>query len=285
MKRLLLCSSFCLVSCLVALPEPDADCGNGIVESGESCDGSDLAGETCSSRGYNGGVLSCLSSCMFDLSQCFSSTCGNGTINTSSNEVCDSTDLGGETCESLGYDSGVLSCGSDCQFDISLCGGNAQVVYQLDSPLDGDGATYIDTGWIPPTDVPWSVELTFFTNPDPTSSGHTTYGTSGIYDDSNNMHLLVGLGIDSDRIIIGFGSEHSVLYSVDPNTEYTFKVEFDGDSTATYYINGTFLQDITSDYLGTNLPFYIGARNEQGGPNFIVNYLITACTIVEYPPQ
>jgi lysyl endopeptidase len=46
-------------------------------------------------------------------------TCGNGTIE--AGEDCDGGDLGGQTCESLGYASGALACSSSCQFDTSGC--------------------------------------------------------------------------------------------------------------------------------------------------------------------
>jgi hypothetical protein len=49
--------------------------------------------------------------------------CGNGTRETG--EECDGGDLGGETCQSLGYESGSLGCGSDCRFDTSNCGGTS----------------------------------------------------------------------------------------------------------------------------------------------------------------
>ncbi|HEY4505970.1 MAG TPA: hypothetical protein VJJ24_00750 [Candidatus Paceibacterota bacterium] len=50
---------------------PDAVCGNGIVEFGEQCDGSNLNGQSCVGLGYSGGVLSCNSDCLsFDVSQC-----------------------------------------------------------------------------------------------------------------------------------------------------------------------------------------------------------------------
>lgn len=49
---------------------PLAGCGDSIVNaSGETCDGSDLAGETCVSLGFTSGSLSC-SGCAFDLSGC-----------------------------------------------------------------------------------------------------------------------------------------------------------------------------------------------------------------------
>jgi len=45
--------------------------------------------------------------------------CGDGVLD--SNEVCDGTDLGGETCEGLGYESGVLGCDGFCVLNESGC--------------------------------------------------------------------------------------------------------------------------------------------------------------------
>jgi len=53
-------------------------CGNGVKESGESCDGTDLAGASCTSQGYTGGTLSCNSSCNFITSACTSGGGGGG---------------------------------------------------------------------------------------------------------------------------------------------------------------------------------------------------------------
>ena len=60
-------------------------CGNGIVNSGEQCDGTNLSGQTCVSQGFTSGTLLCNSNCQFNTTQC-STTIGNG--------VCDA----GETC-------------------------------------------------------------------------------------------------------------------------------------------------------------------------------------------
>jgi subtilisin family serine protease len=49
-------------------------CGDGIVDTGEACDGSDLDGESCTSLGYTGGTLSCSGSCTFVTSGCTSGT-------------------------------------------------------------------------------------------------------------------------------------------------------------------------------------------------------------------
>lgn len=50
-------------------------CGNGVIDAGEDCDGSDLGGATCASATMNAfpsGFLSCTASCTFDLSLCSS---------------------------------------------------------------------------------------------------------------------------------------------------------------------------------------------------------------------
>jgi hypothetical protein len=49
-------------------------CGDGIVDSGESCDGSNLTGNSCTSLGYSGGTLACSSDCTFDTGGCYTTT-------------------------------------------------------------------------------------------------------------------------------------------------------------------------------------------------------------------
>ena len=54
-----------------------AMCGNGIVEAGEECDGSNLGGSTCAGLGFGGGSLSCAQGCTLDDSGCTGgNTCG-----------------------------------------------------------------------------------------------------------------------------------------------------------------------------------------------------------------
>jgi len=51
--------------------ENPALCGNGVIDIGEDCDGSNLNGKTCVSIGYaQGGTLSCGNTCLFDSSKC-----------------------------------------------------------------------------------------------------------------------------------------------------------------------------------------------------------------------
>lgn len=45
-------------------------CGDNNIGFGEQCDGSDLGGATCTSRGFSGGTLNCSSVCTFNTSSC-----------------------------------------------------------------------------------------------------------------------------------------------------------------------------------------------------------------------
>jgi hypothetical protein len=45
-------------------------CGNGTIESGEQCDGSNLGGSSCVSLGFTSGGLSCSSACTFNTASC-----------------------------------------------------------------------------------------------------------------------------------------------------------------------------------------------------------------------
>ena len=48
--------------------------------------------------------------------------CGNGVRDAGIGEVCDGSDVGVETCASLGFTSGTLACSASCGFDTSSCG-------------------------------------------------------------------------------------------------------------------------------------------------------------------
>lgn len=107
-------------------------CGNGIIESGEGCDGGNLGGTSCVSLGWDGGSLSCDSTCQIDTSAC--TQCGNGVRE--GGEQCDGTDLAGATCGDVGCLGGNAICASDCTIDYSQC---------VECPVcDGDGVCETD---------------------------------------------------------------------------------------------------------------------------------------------
>jgi hypothetical protein len=46
------------------------DCGNGVVDPGEGCDGGNFNGQTCVGLGFDGGQLMCTANCSIDSSGC-----------------------------------------------------------------------------------------------------------------------------------------------------------------------------------------------------------------------
>jgi len=132
-----------------------AQCGNGVRETGEACDGTDLGGFNCTTLGFKAGTLACDATCRLDSSGCVAqSVCGNGILeageecdNGSANsntvpdacrtncvrafcgdgvidsfEDCEGKNLKGETCIDLGYDGGSLKCDpEECAFDDENC--------------------------------------------------------------------------------------------------------------------------------------------------------------------
>ena len=60
-----------------------SSCGNNTRESGEECDGTDLAGQTCVSKGYAGGTLRC-TNCKFDTTGCTASSSSSSSGSSSS---------------------------------------------------------------------------------------------------------------------------------------------------------------------------------------------------------
>ena len=100
----------------------EPQCGNGVLEGDEQCDGEDLGGHTCVNLGYEGGgLLACGDDCRFDTRQCQGKgACGNGVLDPG--EECDGQSLGGQTCSDVaGLSQGTLACTPDCHFDTSKC--------------------------------------------------------------------------------------------------------------------------------------------------------------------
>jgi len=112
--------------------DPLSTCGNAAREGTEECDGEDLAGARCDTRGFATGTLKCGATCLFDVSGCsmMPPPPGCGDRIADPGEQCDGTDFQGMTCEMLGAGSGRLACTAACQFDTSSC---------VPAPVCGDG--------------------------------------------------------------------------------------------------------------------------------------------------
>src|SRR5687767_1296805 len=106
-------SLLAIVVCAAALSSCDNDrtqqrrqeqdagvgCGNGLIEEGEACDGSEFGAKTCVTEGFESGTLNCSATCELLTSSCFR-RCGNGVLDTG--ESCDG-DLGKPACPDFGY--------------------------------------------------------------------------------------------------------------------------------------------------------------------------------------
>lgn len=119
----------------------EPECGNGVREAGEECDGENLGSETCRSLGYESGALRCDPTCHFNVRYCVALECGNGV-----REV-------GEQCDDGpgNSDTAPDACRTDCS--LPTCGDGA-----LDSAdgcddgnsNDGDGCSaecQVEAGW------------------------------------------------------------------------------------------------------------------------------------------
>ncbi|MFT4703926.1 MAG: hypothetical protein ACI81R_001621 [Bradymonadia bacterium] len=95
-------------------------CGNRTLEGPEQCDGSTFGDDaTCQDLGFAGGEIACTTGCELDESDCNNIVCGDNTAEDT--ELCDGTDLAGETCQTRGFDDGELACQAGCFFDDSAC--------------------------------------------------------------------------------------------------------------------------------------------------------------------
>ncbi|MCX6746553.1 MAG: hypothetical protein NTU63_00260 [Candidatus Pacearchaeota archaeon] len=118
---------------------PGGTCGDGTINTGEACDGSDWGSITgCGDfDDFESGTLVCDSNCQFDTSSCVRPTaCGDGIID--SGEQCETNaDLTGSSCSDFDeFTGGTLSC-VNCMISTTACIGGI-------NGICGDGT--INTG-------------------------------------------------------------------------------------------------------------------------------------------
>ncbi|MBU1240011.1 hypothetical protein KKF84_22540 [Myxococcota bacterium] len=130
-------------------------CGDGVLDTGEVCDGVLLGGETCGTLGFYGGALICSTSCELDTSDCEPHGFCGDTVK-QDQEECEGAQLGGVSCMTLGYDYGDLACNEECAFDrtgchtVSTLCGNGTVDTSEGEVCDGDnlnGQTCLSFGY------------------------------------------------------------------------------------------------------------------------------------------
>ena len=126
-------------------------CGNGVIEAGEQCDGNNFAGATCQTFGFTGGALRCTPQCQVDTNGC-SSTAAENCTNGQDDDRDGQTDCSDQDCLSNpacggqpeqctnGVDDdrdGQTDCSDvDCSSDPACSGSNEEV---CDNGTDDDG--------------------------------------------------------------------------------------------------------------------------------------------------
>lgn len=115
-------------------------CGNGELEEGEACDGTNFGNKTCVTEGFESGTLNCTATCELLTASCIR-RCGNGVVD--SDEQCDG-DAGRPSCSDYGYGA----CSPSCQRDISHCR-NDPFTFGAGVSLGQAGGAYL--GDLPPT--------------------------------------------------------------------------------------------------------------------------------------
>lgn len=114
-----------------------SQCGNGVVEEAEDCDGDDFGDSSCLTLGFRGGKLGCTPRCGFDVSKCSPmAVCGDSLR--AEDEFCEVNDLAGASCETFGFASGTLACDGQCRFEFSGCSGSVTPVPEVE-PNDSFG--------------------------------------------------------------------------------------------------------------------------------------------------
>jgi hypothetical protein len=103
----------------------EGTCGDGVINTGEQCDGENFNGMSCSSLGFTGGVLSC-SNCQIGTSFCIGASEGNCGGNCAESEVCTNGFCVPLDCvpEPLSSVCGTWTCGNkynNCGVEVS-CG-------------------------------------------------------------------------------------------------------------------------------------------------------------------
>jgi len=97
------------------------ECGDGMVNAIDACDGKDLGGKTCLDFGSTDPEgLKCNDDCSFNTTGC-TAICGDGVKNT--NEECDGKDFDKKGCTDFGYYAGSIVCTDDCKVNVGGCSG------------------------------------------------------------------------------------------------------------------------------------------------------------------
>src|SRR3989338_3102462 len=102
-------------------------------------EGSCTSSQMYQTRTVNPNGCAVTDQCVSDPSCTTSPVCGNNIRE--GTEQCDGSDLASQTCQSLGFSSGTLSCSASCTFNTNSCTGAISPIIIWDPPTPADGAS------------------------------------------------------------------------------------------------------------------------------------------------
>jgi len=183
--------------------------------------------------------------------------CGNGVKEIG--EQCDGADLGGETCASLGFRGGTLSCGASCDFNTSACisgnsGGGGGIYMPPTTGVIFSGRAYplskvtvLKDGQVAATTIA-GPDANFYVLLSGLSSGNYMFSTFG--EDSNKKRstlftfpifitqgattqvsgIFIAPTIDVDKSEVKRGDNIAIFGQSAPGSEVTVAVNSDNES-------------------------------------------------------
>ncbi len=153
------CSAFDTTTC-----SDMATCGNDLTELGETCDGTDLAGEDCVSQGFaGGGTLVCAASCLgFDFSMCMGQggdcCVPNGTPGCE-NGICEASvcaldpfccsDTWDDICSAAAFQNpDCFGASASCPTGLEVCGNDMTEITEQCDGMDLSGQDCVSLGFV-----------------------------------------------------------------------------------------------------------------------------------------
>jgi hypothetical protein len=205
-------------------------CGDGSIDPGEACDGTDLGTESCATQEFAGGTLVCTAACELDTSGCVETLCNNGVID--EGEACDGPNLGTETCAANGFAGGTLLCTADtCQLDTGIC-----------KPPMAEG---FESGGLP--------------------AGFTSSGNANWLTDSSTPYLgvysarsgdIADYGVSSVAVTVQFDTAGSISF-------YHFESTESGYDYLEFYIDGALQGEWSGSTSWTQATYPVAAGSHQ----------------------